>query len=175
MTEKGSNMQESSSARSLVVQLSSLVNYIDKIAGGSATIDDLEFMAAVNGVLKDCVLLQKNIKLKKVKHDMLAGAESYVSDADFRRLTLFFDNLRPSISVSQQRVSRLIGQMSPDGKIDAVSVKENIFAIFETLKNRLDGAGQDAEELQDLTLQSAEAICEVVRRLIEQENDKLRQ
>ena len=167
-------MQESSSAKSLIVQLSSLVNYIEKVAAGEAGINDLEQMSAVNGVLKDCVLIQKNIKLKKVKHNMLAEAESYISDQDFQRLGALLENLRPSMNVSQQRVSRLIGQMSPDGKIDPAAVKENIFAVFETLKQRLGDMGQDAAELQGLTLQSAEAICEVVRRLITQESMKLK-
>ena len=45
-------MQDSSSAKSLVVQLSSLVNYIGKIAGGGATLNDLEQMSAVNDVLQ---------------------------------------------------------------------------------------------------------------------------
>lgn len=166
-------MQDSSSAKSLVVQLSSLVNFIEKVAGGTATLKDLELMAAVNGVLKDCVLVQKNIKLKKVKQSTLAGAESYISDADFQRLSSYFENLRPSINVSQQRVSRLIGQMSPDGKIAPVALKENIFAVFETLKNKLGENPQEIAELQDMTLQSAEAVCEVVRRLIAQENEKL--
>ena len=157
-----------------MVQLSSLANYIEKIAAGAFAVRDLELMAAVNGVLKDCVIIQKNIKLEKIKHGMLAGAESHISDQDFQRLKAFVDNIHPSINVSQQRVSRLIGQMSPDGKIDASAVKENILAVFETLKNRLDGSEQESAELQDLTLQSAEAVCEVVRRLIYQENEKLR-
>jgi len=168
-------MQDSSSARSLVVQLSSLVNYIERIANGTVSVRDLEFMAAVNGVLKDCILIQKNMKLGKVKQSMLAGVENYISDADFRRLAAFLDNLRPGIYVSQQRVARLIGEMNAEGKLDAASVKENIFAVFETLRNRLDGGDQSAAELQDLTLQSAEAICEVVRRLIDQENTRLNQ
>jgi len=167
-------MQESSSAKSLIVQLSSLVNYIDKVAKGSESQLDLELMEAVSGVLKDCVLLQKNMKLGKIKHDALAGMESYISEPDFQRLKAFLDNLRPGINVSQQRVLRLIGQMSPEGKIDAASVRENIFAVFETLKNKLDAGGQDSPELQDLTLQSAEAVCEVVRRLILQEEEGAR-
>ena len=166
-------MQEISSAKSLIVQLSSLVNYIEKVAAGGAGINDLEQMAAVNGVLKDCVLLQKNIKLKKVKQNTLAESESYISDQDFQKLQAVLENMRPSLNVSQQRVSRLIGQMGPDGKIDPKSVKENIFAVFETLKKRLDDTGPDTPELQNLTLQSAEAVCEVVRRLISQESAKL--
>ncbi len=166
-------MQESTSAKSLIVQLSSLVNYIEKIVTGGASINDLEQMSAVNGVLKDCVLLQKSIKLKKVKQNTLAEAENYITDQDFQRFKAVLDNLHPGINVSQQRVSRLIGQMSPDGRIDPAAVKENIFAVFETLKKRLDDAGQETAELQDLTLQSAEATCEVVRRLISQENVKL--
>ena len=44
--------------------------------------------------------------------------------------------------------------------------QENVFAVFETLKTDIGESSQDATELQDLTLQSAEAICEVIRRLI---------
>ena len=167
-------MQDSSSAKSLVVQLSSLVNYAGKIAGGNATINDLEQMSAVNSVLKDCLLLQKNLKLNKIKQNTLEGAESYISDADFQRLAAYLDNLRPSINVAQQRVSRLIGLVDKEGKIDAKSLQENIFAVFETQKNRLDESGQDSTELQDMTLQSAEAICEVVRRLIGQEHERIK-
>lgn len=166
-------MQDSTSAKSLVVQLSSLVNYIGKIAGGSATINDLEQMSAVNNVLKDCVLIQKNLKLNKIKQSTLEGVESYISDADFQRLSAYLDNLRPSINVAQQRVARLIGAVDKEGNIDAKSLQENVFAIFETLKNRLDESGPDATELQDLTLQSAEATCEVVRRLIAQEQKRM--
>jgi hypothetical protein len=165
-------MQESSSAKSLIVQLSSLINYLDKVSSGGASFQDLELMSAVNGVLKDCVLLQKNIKLKKAKQKILAETESYISDQDFQRLSAIIEGLKPSINVSQQRVSRLIGQMSPDGKIDPAAVKENVLAVFETLKKRLDDSGEDAAELQDLTLQSAEAACEVVRRLVSQELHK---
>lgn len=168
-------MQESTSAQSLIVQLSSLTTHLEKVAGGYAALRDLELMAAVNGVLKDCIILQKNMKFKKVKQSMLEGAESYISESDFQKLKNFLESLQPSISVSQSRVSRLIGQMSPDGKISAESVKENILDVFETQKNKLEAGAPGSEplELQDLTLQSAEAICEVIRRLIAQENSKL--
>jgi hypothetical protein len=166
-------MQDSTSAKSLIVQLSSLVNYIGKIAGGSATINDLEQMSVVNGVLKDCVIIQKNLKLKKIKQSTLEGMESYISDVDFQRLAAYLDNLTPSVNVAQQRVSRLIGAVDREGKIDAKSLQENVFAVFETLKNRLNESGPDATELQDLTLQSAEATCEVIRRFIAQEQKRI--
>jgi hypothetical protein len=167
-------MQNSSSAKSLVVQLSSLVNYVDKIASGSATIDDIEMMSAVNNVLRDCVILQKNIKLKKIKQDILAGVESCVSNTDFQKLGAYLENIHPSINVSQERISRLIGQMNKEGKIHAESVKENIFAVFETLKKRLEEDAHEKSDLQDMTLQSAEAICEVIRRLLIQESAQIK-
>src|SRR3989339_1025423 len=128
-------MQDSTSAQSLIVQLSSLVSHLEKIANGSATIMDLELMAAVNGVLKDCILLQKNMKFKKVKQTMLEESENYISETDFQRLKAYLDNIHPSLNVSQDRVSRLIGEMNSEGNISAASVKENIFDVFETQKN----------------------------------------
>ena len=167
-------MKDSTSAQSLIVQLSSLASHLEKISNGSAGIRDIELMSAVNGVLKDCILLQKNMKLKKVKQEMSAGSEVHISDTDHQKLQAYLENIQPSINVDQQRVSRVIGQMSSEGNISAAAVKENIFETFETQKNKLGGNDQEeCLELQDLTLISAEAIYEVVRRLIIQESSRL--
>jgi len=166
-------MQDSNSAKSLIVQLSSLVHHLEKIAGGSVEVRDIETIVAVNNVLKECILAQKRIKLHKANQDMLAGAESCISDADHQRLAAYLNNIKPSLSVSQQRVARLIGHMGADGTISAAAVKDNVFDVFETLKNKLAENSQEVAEIQDLTLQSAEAICEVIRRLIIQESSRL--
>jgi hypothetical protein len=167
-------MQDSTSARSLIVQLSSLVNHLEKMASGSVEDKDIELMAAVNNVLKDCILGQKRIKLQKANQNMLAEAENYISDADHQRLKAFLDNMKPSMNVLQQRVARLIGDMRADGTISAANVKSNVLYIFETLKNKLGNDAQEVAEIQVMSLQSVEAIWEVVRRLIIQEGSKAR-
>jgi len=166
-------MQDSTSARSLITQLSSLVNHLEKMASGRFEDRDIEMMAAVNNVLKDCILTQKKIKLQKANQNMMAAAENYISDADHQRLKAFLDNMKPSMNVLQQRVARLIGDMRADGTISAAAVKENVQYVFETLKSKLGCDSQEAAEIQDMSLQSIEAIWEVVRRLILQEGSKV--
>jgi len=166
-------MQDSTSARSLIAQLASLVNHLEKMAGDSFEDKDTEMIAAVNNVLKECILTQKKIKLQKANRNMLSGAENYISDGDHQRLKAFLDNLKPSMNVMQQRVARLIGKMKPDGTISAASVKDNVLNVFETLKNKIGSDSPETAEIQDMSLQSAEAIWEVVRRLIIQEGTKV--
>ncbi|MBN1824524.1 MAG: hypothetical protein JW803_09425 [Endomicrobiales bacterium] len=167
-------MHEDSSVKALVVQLSSLVTYLEKISTGKYTAKDLEMLDSVNGVLKDCIVLQKGAKLEKLKKDTLFAAEKYLSGVDYNKLEIFLNGIRPSFVVSQQRVSRAMGQMAKDGGIDPVSVKDNIFAIFETTQNKLSDDGSNEAQIQDLTLISAEAVCEVVRRVVAQEYAKLK-
>lgn len=162
-------MQSAASAKSLITQLSSLVNHLEKIASGSFSELDIEMMAAVNNVLKECIIAQKKIKMQKANQDMLAISENYICDADHQRLKAFLDNMKPSMNVLQQRVARLIGEMRADGNISAAAVKQNVLYVFDMLKNKISSDCQEEVEIQDMSLQSAEAIWEVVRRLIIQE------
>lgn len=166
-------MQDSTSARSLITQLASLVNHLEKISSGPFEEKDIELLGAVNDILRECILSQKRIKLQKANQNMLGEVESYISDSEHQRLKAVLDNLKPNINVLQHRVARLIGDMNPDGTISASAVKNNILYIFDTLKNKIGNDAQEVAEIQVMSLQSVEAVCEVVRRLIIQESSKV--
>jgi hypothetical protein len=161
-------MEKAWSARLIVTQLTSIVDYLDRMCQGNFRFEHIERLQASNDILKDCILLQKGIALENLKPGMMSQVCELVSDGDCMKLSLVMENIRPTIKIEETRVNRITGPLLPGNKIDPAVVAANIKVLFESLQIRYRTATDEnvMELLQPSTLNTIEAFYEIIHRLI---------
>lgn len=151
----------------LIIQLGSLIQHMDKVyhhKKNMVSSRDVEFMSELHNMIKDYILLHKARKLHQLKPGMLASIEGLVSQGDYSKVKIIFENLKPNINVWTDRVARIYGR-TPSGGMDIESSLNNITEIYENVKKLSLDAAEEGD-IPDHTLFSIEAACEVIRQLV---------
>jgi hypothetical protein len=161
-------MDKAWSARLIVTQLASILDYLDRIIDGSFREEHLERLQAANTILRDSILLQKSITLESLKPEIMGRVNELASDSDCMKLSLAIENIKPALKIEPTRIARITGPLLPGNKLDPVTIKDNVKTLFEALHSRYDSTvdPQKIESLQESSLYTLEAVYEVIRVLV---------
>jgi len=168
-------MEGALSLKYITTQLGSLVSYLDKVADGRQLNDiEADIVASLEKNIKDWVIQQKSVKLEYAKPEMMGMIEGYISDQDYYRFGKVLETLKPYYAVLEERITRITGPKSAEGRIDPATVRNNVATIFDSLRTvayETSGTGtSDSDKpVLDYTLYSIEAACEAVSRMIKQQ------
>jgi hypothetical protein len=160
-------MQNPNSLKFVVVQLGSIISSLNKISDGTADDRTWEIIISLNSVVKDWVIIQKSIKIMLLKPDFLGKVEGYISNGDYYKIEKMLESVKPAISVVEQRIVRITGQNDALSKIDPKLFKDNIVVTYDVLKAKAESENEN-EPVMDQTIATVEAMCEAIRRLIDQ-------
>lgn len=164
-------MQSAGSLKFVANQLSSIMALLKKLAAG-ASLNDVEWLSlsTLHKLIVEWIILQKSIKLEYAKPDILGRLEPFISEGDYYKIGRSLETLKPCFHINEQRLNRIIGQRDASGKMNLTNISENLNVIFDIIKSKAD-AQTDTERdpvIEDHTLNTIEAICEVVNRVLKQ-------
>jgi hypothetical protein len=168
-------MDKAWSARLIVTQLATILDYLDRIIQGSFRQEHAERLEAANTILRDSILLQKSITLESLKPEIMGRINEMASDSDCMKLSLAMENIKPALKIEHSRIARITGPLLAGNRLNTEAIRSNVNVLFEALSSRYNSTidPQKIESLQESSLFTLEALYEVIRTLIIQASSEI--